>query len=123
MDKYTVRSVVDGSVDVNASLAAYGNALTKWVSENEVTTESVRDTVDAVFDGQPEGTRLTIPVLVSYVMSVLNPSPAQFSAVEDRIRGFLKGQERFHSSKGKGGGVLRRAREGEPLAVLPAKSA
>jgi hypothetical protein len=59
MDKYTVRSSVDGSVDVNATLAAYGNALTKWVAENEMSTDSIRDAVDAAFDSQPAGERIT----------------------------------------------------------------
>lgn len=115
MDKYTVRSASDGSVDVSASVANYHNALAAWVTSNEVSTEAVREAIDTVFDQQASDTRLTLPVLISYTMAILNPSPSQFSAVEDRIRAFLKGEARFNSSKGKGGGVMRLALQGEPL--------
>lgn len=120
MDKFTVRSN-DGSVDVTASTAAYANALSKWVSDSEISTESVAGAVDAVFD-QHTG-RLTIPVLVSYTMAILNPSPAQFSAVEARIRAFVKGSPRFDSTKGKGGGVSCLYKSGETPVAKASKVA
>lgn len=119
MDKYMVRGS-DGSVDLKASVAAYHNALAKWVSENEISADTVRNAVDAVFNERGEGTRLTLPILVSYAMGKIDHSPAQYTAIESRIRAFLKGNARFESTKGKGGGVARLALDGQPL---PAKTA
>lgn len=121
MDKYMVRSKVNGSVDVVASAANYANALTAWVAENEFDTNEIRDAIDAVFDAQPKEQRLTLPVLVSYTMGHLKPSADQFSNVEDSIRAYVKANPRFHSSKGKNGGVLRLALEGEEIPAPPAK--
>lgn len=121
MDKYTVRSSVDGSVDVNATLAAYGNALTTWISTNEIGTSEIRDAVDAAFSSHPAGTRMTIPVLVSEAMKNLDCNHTQFNAVSERIRAYVRGQDRFHSLKGKGGGVTRLYLEGETPVAPPVK--
>lgn len=102
MDKFTVRSN-DGSVDVSASVAAYHNALVKWSSENEISTESIKEAVDAVF-AMHTG-KLATPVLVSFAISYLNTAPAQFKSTEARIRAYLRGSGLFVSTKGKGGGI------------------
>lgn len=127
MDNHTVRNVI-GEVDQKASLASYANSLAKWCSENEVSTEQVRDAIDKVFDehtdpNATEPLRLTIPVLEGYAMAHFKVSPQKFSAVKDRIKAFVKGSARFDSSKGKGGGVARLALEGQPIPEKAKKTA
>lgn len=125
MDKFTVRNSVDGSIDLNASTANYRNALAKFMAENEISTETIQNAVDAVFNEHPSvdaktPMRITIPVLVSYVMGKIDHKPAQYAAIEARVKAFLKGSPRFDSSKGKGGGVSRVSLVAE---VLEQKSA
>ena len=49
MDKYT-KLGVDGSVDVAASALAYGEALSAWVAENEIPSDTISTAIEAVFD-------------------------------------------------------------------------
>lgn len=127
MDNNTIRNAI-GEVDQKASLAGYANNLAKWCSENEVSTEMIQKAVDRVFDDHTDLTvteplRLTIPVLIGYAMAYCDHTPKQFSAVQERIRAYVKGSPRFDSSKGKGGGVARLALDGQPIPEKTKKTA
>lgn len=125
MDKFTVRDS-SGSVDVNASVVAYSQALTDWVSANETPIEHIERAVEAVFDSRPSNVRLPTPFLVSLVVQEMKVDPDQFKPVSVRVAAYIKGQcaentGRLDISKGKGGGVARLARPGEPVPARPVK--
>lgn len=124
MDKYTVRGS-DGSVDVAASALAYGNALSAWVAENEVDSETIESAIEAVFDRFP-GQRLPMPSLLSYAVAELATTPDQHKTLTARCHAYVTGQcakntGRIDIGKGKGGGVLRLALPGQPVPARPAK--
>jgi len=126
MDKFTVRDS-SGSVDVGASVAAYNRALTDWVSVNETPVESIERAVEAVFDSRPATPRLPTPFLTSLVVQEMNADPSQYKALSARVGTYIKGQcaentGRLDISKGKGGGVARLARPGEPIPARPVKA-
>ena len=127
MDKYLVRNAVDGSVDVNATVAAYSNALNTWVSENEFSADDIRDAIDTVFDSQiPSGdtpVRITTPTLISMAIGHMNPDAKLVPVLKEQMVAWLKGQTRFHAVKGAHGGVMRLYREGETPVAPPAPKA
>lgn len=123
MDKFTVRGT-DGSVDVAASANAYAGALAKWVAENEIPSEDIELAVEAAFDAHPG--RLPMPALLSAAVNELGCTPAQFKTLTERCHAYVRGQAtlgRLEIGKGKGGGVSRLARPGEPIPAKPAKTA
>ena len=110
MDKFTVRDSV-GSVDVEASVAAYTQVLKQWVAENEVPVDRIARAVDTVFDNKPNA-RLPTPFLVSLAVQELNADPMLFKTLSLRVTDYIKGQcanGAFTVTKGKGGGVMRRS--------------
>lgn len=117
MDKYTVLGV-DGSVDVAASVASYSQALSSWVSQNEVPVERIESAVEAVFDTHPS--RILLDTLVSYAAHNFGANPDNFTSVCNRIRSYVRSQCANNTGRidivgGKGGGVSRLARPGEPV--------
>lgn len=123
MDKHTVRDS-SGAVDVAASANAYATALTKWVGENELATDTIEMAIESVFDRHPG--RLPMPALLGAAVNELNVEPAQHKSVTQRAHDYVSGQAklgRLEVAKGKGGGVSRLARPGEPIPAKPAKSA
>jgi hypothetical protein len=117
MDKFTVRDS-NGSVDVVASVSAYSKAINDWVSVNETPVEKIERAVEAVFDSHTS--RLPTPFLVSLAVQELGVEPDQFQGASNRVAAYLKGQVasgRLDSTKGKGGGLSRLARPGEPIPV------
>lgn len=110
MDKFTVRNA-SGMVDVAASTAAYAEALTAWVAENEADTQRLTDVVNAVFDRFP-GKTLPMPALLSLVVTELGATPAQYKAVTDRAHAHVRCMAgeggTLVIAKGKGGGVSRK---------------
>lgn len=123
MDKFTRRGT-DGSVDVAASANAYAKALTEWAAQNEIPSAEIETAVEAVFDAH-EG-RLPMPALVSFAVQELSAAPEQFKTLSDRVHAYVKGQAevgRLNIGKGKGGGVARLARPGEPIPAPVAKTA
>lgn len=120
MDKHVVRTA-DGSVDVTASMEAYGTALREWSARNEVPSETIEMAVEAVFDKHPQG--LSVPALVHFAVSELSSDASQFKALQVRVHGYVTGQSaqntgRLHIAKGKNGGAKRLARPGE---LIPAR--
>jgi len=111
MDKFTVRDT-SGAVDVVASASKYAEALQAWVNENETDPELLSDVVNAVFDRYP-GQTLPMPALVSLSVADLGATPAEHGAVTKRIHAHIQGMAGEGGSltitKGKGGGVSRKA--------------
>lgn len=124
MDKFTKRGT-DGSVDVAASAGAYAKALTEWVAENEIPSDTIENAVEAAFD-RFDGQRLPMPALINFALTELKAEPAQVKTLTNRVHAYVSGQSakntgRLDISKGVGGGVLRLSRPGEAIPARPAK--
>lgn len=111
MDKFTVRDS-NGTVDVVASATAYAEALSAWVAENEADTQQLTDMVNACFDNAG-GKTLSMPYLVSQVVSGLGVSPAEHKATTKRVHEHVRCMAgeggALVIAKGKGGGVSRKS--------------
>lgn len=110
MDKYTKRGV-DGSVDVEASKAEYGQALAAWCVQNEIPADRIAAAVGAVLDSHP-GQRIPMPALLSEACQGLGSTPQTFTVLSARVHAFVQGQakaELLFVTKGKGGGVSKEA--------------
>jgi len=118
MDKFTVRDS-SGAVDVVASATKYAEALQAWVSQNEADPQRLTDAVNAVFDRYP-GQTLPMPALVSQAVTALGATPTEYAAVTKRVHAHIQGMAGEGGSltitKGKGGGVSRKAVEPAPEA-------
>lgn len=114
MDKFTVRDL-SGAVDVIASATKYAEALQDWVSQNEADPQHLTDVVNAVFD-RFSGQTLPMPALVSLSVADLGATPTEHMAVSKRVHAHIQGMAGKGGSltitKGKGGGVSRKAVEG-----------
>jgi hypothetical protein len=108
MDKFTVRGV-DGSVDVDSSVAAYTQALTEWVSRNEVSVAKIEQAVHAVFDSNSSAIPTTM--LVHTVALSLTSDPAMFASVSKQVHSYVKSQTalgtHFTVVRGHNGGIVR----------------
>lgn len=118
MDKFTVRDL-SGAVDVVASATKYAEALQDWVSQNEADPQRLTDVVNAVFDRFP-GQTLPMPALVSLSVADLGATPSEHAATAKRVHAHIQGMASEGGSltitKGKGGGVSRKAVESAPEA-------
>lgn len=124
MDKFTKRGS-DGSVDVSASTNEYAKALSEWVAENEIPSDTIESAVEAVFDRFP-GARLPMPALLSAAVTELEATPDQHKTLTSRCHAYVTGQSagntgRIDIGKGKGGGVLRLSLPGQPVPARAAK--
>ncbi len=120
-NKYIVRGT-DGSIDINGSVNAFATQLAT-VAQAEISTASIAEAVDAVYDAQDAGKRLPMAALVSLATTELSPEATQIGAVQKRVHSWVRAQARFSIQKGVGGGVSRLALEGEPIPAKVAKTA
>lgn len=123
MDKYTKFNTL-GEVDVAASANAYALALTQWKTDHEIPTERIEQAVETVFD-RTNG-RIPMPALVSFAVNELSDDPNAHKSLSTRVHAYLTGQKRTEQNpngrlvvtNGKGGGVQRLARPGEPIPAV-----
>jgi len=120
-NKYIVRGT-DGSIDITSSVNQFATQLAT-LSQAEVSTDSIAEAVDSVYDGQEAGKRLPMAALVSLATTELSPEADKISAVQKRVHSWVRAQARFSIAKGVGGGVSRLALEGEPIPAKVAKTA
>ena len=100
----------DNSVNVEASVEKYRDALETWVithAENEVT---LRESVISIL--KLSGKNIPLPKLVGMVCVKLQPSADQYDIVSDEVSEFVKNNTGekgsnalFFAQKGKNGGV------------------
>jgi hypothetical protein len=126
MDKYTIRNV-DGSVNIDESMLAYGNALADWTANKENMSGNIETAIEAVFDRYPDK-RLPMPSLLAYAVAELGTDPSQHKKMTTACHDYVVNQSakntgRIDIGKGKGGGVKRLAAPGQPIPVRPAKNA
>lgn len=108
MDKFTKRGT-DGSVDVEASKAEYGQALAAWCVQNEIPADRISAAVATVLDSHP-GQPIPVPALLSEACQCLGSTPQTFTVLSKRVHAFVQGQEKaglLFITRGKGGGVSR----------------
>ena len=111
----------DGSVDVQASTAAYAAELTEKLtaraakaaekaSAKELPSEATESAIDAVLGRYPEDQRLPMPALTAMVVTELNTPVEQFAAASKAVQAALRARRdagTLSISKGAGGGVSR----------------
>jgi hypothetical protein len=109
---YVVRDE-DGSVDVDATVTKFEEALVTYVTENEAGDRLVADAVNAVFDAH-KGSRINMPALTALALQHLNVQPENHKALTTRVQQYIRANvgelgtgKALNSTKGKGGGVCR----------------
>lgn len=123
MDKHTQFNSL-GEADVAASANAYAKALTAWKTNHEIPSERIETAVETVLD-RTNG-KIPMPALVNFAVNELSSDPSQFKGLSQRVHAYVTGQKdvgRLTVTNGKGGGVLRLARPGQPIPAKAAKSA
>lgn len=123
MDKHTQFNSL-GEADVAASANAYAKALTTWKTAHEIPSERIETAVETVLD-RTNG-KIPMPALVNFAVNELSQDPTQFKGLSQRVHAYVTGQKntgRLTVTNGKGGGVQRLARPGQPIPAKAAKSA
>lgn len=115
MDMNQIVRNTDGSVDLNASVAAFTKQLRDWMQANEIKPELLDAAIDAVFDENKDSERLPKSALVTLAVTRLNLNASQLSTVTERLSKYITTQPRFLTHKGKNGGVQRLALPGQPI--------
>jgi hypothetical protein len=110
----------DGSVDSDATVSKFQDALSSFIAERDTETETIGTAVAAVLDSL-NGTRGNMDYLVSATCRELNADHAAFKVLGDKIRAYVRDNasdknedgtpedptKLFHIGRGKGGGVGR----------------
>lgn len=113
----------DGKVDKAATLASCDSAIDKYVAQRETEQATIAECVGAIFD-QYKGATLNMPFVQNEACRRLNASPANFKVLQDLAADYVRENSQgakkedgtverpdslFLITKGKGGGVTRRA--------------
>lgn len=112
----------DGKTDKAATLASCGDAIDLYTAERETEEATIADAVGALFD-EHKGAALNMPYVCNEACRSLNVQPANFKALTERVAEYVREhaqgekvgetwerpESEFVISKGKGGGVRRRA--------------
>ncbi len=111
LPSFVVRGT-NGSVDVAATTAKFGDELTKFIAANETEVAVIASAVNAVFDDY-RGATLTTPTLVTYALGKLNATPANMATLSDRIRAYV------HDNSDR---PAIRSKEGKKEILVPAEA-
>jgi len=103
----------NGSVDLDATRAAFETALASFVTARETEQAGIATAVHAVFD-EHLGKTLTMPTLAQYATQKLNAQPENLAVLTERTKQYIRDNKEGDSSlflvvKGKSGGVRRRS--------------
>lgn len=116
----TLARSADGSVDVDASVAAFKAAVLVHIAERETETATIAAAVSETFDSL-NGARANMPYVVGETVRRLNPQPANYNALTAAVAQYIRDNagdrdsgKLFAIGKGKGGGVLRHSDQPEP---------
>jgi hypothetical protein len=91
-----------GTIDREASIAAFSAALDAHIVETETEGETLAAAVHLVFDSAP-GKVLTTPTVVALAMTHLSFTPETYTLLADKVKGFVQA----NSSKERDGSLLR----------------
>jgi len=109
MNKFTIRT--GSTVDIDASVAAYTEALTQWAADNDIPSDQIATAVNTVLDNA-DGERVPMPALLNFAATELGSNYRNHSTLTDRIHDFVSAEVkagRLFTVKGSGGGVSRTA--------------
>jgi len=108
-----------GTIDRDASIAAFTSALDLFTVESELEGEVLANAVHTVFDASP-GKRMTAPTVIALAMTHLEFTLETYTAMADKVKGYLQANSgprfmpngftplaRFSVRKGPGGGICR----------------
>jgi hypothetical protein len=104
-----LKSSANGTIDQVAAQAAFDAALASYVAEFDTQASVFADAVNAVFD-QHNSKPIKMDMLKSLALAKLNVQPETFSALSERLNGYIKSQKAAGTltvAKGSGGGVSR----------------
>jgi hypothetical protein len=119
----TLVQSTDGTIDQAGSEAAFASALSKYVAEREIEQTQIADKVSALFT-EHLGKHIALPTVAGLVAQMLNAQPENHSILTERISDYIRDNSQgkkshdgtverpasmFVISKGKHGGVARRA--------------
>lgn len=103
----------DGSVDQEATVESFSNALSARVQEEETQEHVIADAVNSAFDrhiGEPQ----TMPFLINGALSILNVLPANYKSMSEKVAQYVRTNSGdresgalFTIGKGKAGGARR----------------
>ena len=112
----------DGKTDKDATLASCGDAIDKYTAERETEEATIAEAVGALFDTH-KGAALNMPFVCNEACRQLNVQPVNFKTLTERVAQYVRDHSQgekvgdsferpsseYVISKGKGGGVRRRA--------------
>jgi hypothetical protein len=104
----------DGSLNQDASEAAFRSAYLNFVAQRETEQSTIADAVGALFDAH-QGTSINMPAVASMACAKLNAQPENYSTLTELVLSYVRenaSEKRedgklFRIGKGKGGGVKR----------------
>ena len=119
---YVVR-FTDGSLDLEGTHSKFEDDLLRFSAERDTENAAMAAHIHAIFD-QYKGARLNVPYLTGETLRRMGAQPANWKILSDKIVAFIQdnAQGKTHEdgsvdrpgstfviSRGKGGGVARRA--------------
>ena len=125
MSTLTITLVVlaTGTIDQDASRAAFDSSLAKYIAEREVEESTIATAVTAVFDKFP-GAAVNMPALASMALQHLNALPANYATLDAKCKQYVRDNAGTRESgalfviaKGKNGGCKRWSDQPLPAAV------
>lgn len=107
MDKKYIVTDSSGNIDITASTAKYSSALSTWIDENEIPSDTISDAIKTVLSKYPNE-RVKVPALLSEVTMAVISNPENFSGTEKRVRAVFtsdKNAGKLFVMKGSNGGA------------------
>lgn len=100
--------VVNGTLDVDASVELFRERLTAWAEETAAIRSAAADAVDAVFTSLQAGQRKTANEVVMRAAIAMGATEGDaLTKATEAIVGYLQGSGLYNSKKGPGGGWAR----------------
>ena len=112
INSYSVR-FSDGSIDHDATCEKFASDLLRFEELKDAENQVLAGHVHALFE-QFKGARLNMPYLTGEILRRLNATPENYKTLSDKIQNWVRANSEgenaaFIISRGKGGGVARRA--------------
>jgi hypothetical protein len=99
----------NGALDESASKAAFNAAYAAYAAEHETQESVISDAVNGIFDAHV-GQNIKMGTLCHLALTALNVQNENFTALEARVKSFIRSQTKagvFSMVKGAGGGFAR----------------
>lgn len=97
----------DGSIDQDATLTSWGDALAKYASQESADLDTIANAVSRVWNENPALKSMNLDAIASFSMRHLpQVAPTAHNEVSERIKEYVRSAtDLFALTKGKGGGV------------------